>query len=51
MAAMTAVMGLVFNVLAARSWGRSLLLKHPERFTLGAFSDAGPSEETLKATR
>ena len=46
----TAVMGLLFNVLSARSWGRKLLLKHPKLFTLGAFTDEGPSEATLAAS-
>ena len=31
-------------------WGRQQLLAHPQLFTLGTFSDDGPTESTLRAT-
>ena len=34
-------------MLSQKPWGRKLLLKHAEAFTLGIFSDAGPTEENL----
>jgi len=37
--------GLVFQTLARYGWGRKLLLRFPEFFTFGAFSENGPSEE------
>ena len=50
-AAMMATMGLLFNLLASLGpLGRSILLRHPRLFTLGAFSDEGPTEEMLAAT-
>lgn len=48
--AIATLLGLVFNFLAARSWGRKLLLAHPGIFTLGMFSELGPSQEMLKGT-
>jgi len=49
-AGLVALIGLTFNLLSGYGWGRKLLLRHPELFTLGAFSDAGPTEEMLSAT-
>lgn len=46
-AAATSTCGLLFNVLSKRAWGRQLLLKHPDFFTLGMFSEEGPTEEYL----
>ena len=46
----TAVMGLLFNVLSQRAWGRQLLLTYPGFFTLGLFSEDGPTEEMLHKT-
>ena len=46
-AAATTTCGLLFTTLSKREWGRRLLLKHPDFFTLGMFSDAGPTEEYL----
>eukprot|EP01138_Halocafeteria_seosinensis_P013845 gb/GECG01014138.1/.p1 GENE.gb/GECG01014138.1/~~gb/GECG01014138.1/.p1 ORF type:complete len:440 (+),score=48.96 gb/GECG01014138.1/:1-1320(+) len=42
--------GLVFQLLATFSWGRSLLLKFPRLFTNGLFSHEGPSEEQMRGT-
>ena len=49
-AALAALVGCVFNILAARKWGRKLLLAHPSLFSCGVFSEEGPSEATLAAT-
>ena len=50
-AAATAAVGLLFGLLARRAWGRALLLRHPGLFSLGIFSDAGPTDAFLsKAT-
>ena len=50
-AAATAAVGLLFGLLARRAWGRALLLRHPGLFSLGLFSDAGPTDAFLsKAT-
>ena len=49
-AGITACIGATFNVLSGYGWGRALLLGHPKLFTLGAFSDEGPTEEMLAAT-
>lgn len=35
-------------MLSQKPWGRELLLKHAEAFTLGIFSDAGPTEDNLR---
>lgn len=40
--------GLIFQLLAGRSWGRSLLLKYPGMFTFGSFSDEGPSAHQMQ---
>ncbi|EGD83292.1 hypothetical protein PTSG_12093 [Salpingoeca rosetta] len=42
--------GTVFGALANFSFGRSLLLKFPELFTLGVFTHDGPTEEQMRAT-
>jgi len=47
---MVALAGALFNALSGSGWGRALLLRQPALFTLGAFSDEGPSEERLAAT-
>ena len=44
---MVAATGALFNFLAARAWGRSLLLRFPQTLSAGAFSHEGPSEEML----
>lgn len=49
-AGMTALVGLTFNLLCKYGWGRSLLLQNARLFTLGTFSDDGPTEEMLAAT-
>ena len=36
--------------LAARQWGRSLLLRFPKLFTRGLFSHEGPSQEQARQT-
>ena len=41
--------GLAFNILSGYAWGRKLLLAYPQTFTMGAFSEAGPTEEMLAA--
>ena len=46
-AAATAAVGLLFGLLARRAWGRALLLRHPGFFSLGLFSDAGPTDAFL----
>lgn len=46
-AAAVALVGSVFNLLATYAWGRSLLLRYPQAFTMGAFSEVGPSEDAL----
>ena len=47
-AGLTTLMGMTFNVLCGSAVGRRILLAHPQLFTLGTFSDEGPSEETLQ---
>ena len=47
---MTGFFGFLFNTLAARSWGRSLLLRHPKFFTRGLVSHAGPTEAQMRET-
>ena len=42
--------GGIFQFLANRQWGRSLLLKHPKFFTSGIFSHDGPTQQQLKET-
>jgi short subunit dehydrogenase-like uncharacterized protein len=46
----TALAGGVFNLLAQRAWGRAMLLKYPQFFSRGVFSEEGPTEEMLAAT-
>jgi len=46
-----AAIGAVFGMLSQYSWGRALLLAYPRAFTLGAFSEEGPSEDTLAKSR
>ena len=46
-AALTTLMGGLFNMLASRNWGRKLLLRNPKAFTLGLFSEEGPSQAFL----
>mmetsp|Transcript_21764 Transcript_21764/g.44692 ORF Transcript_21764/g.44692 Transcript_21764/m.44692 type:complete len:506 (+) Transcript_21764:47-1564(+) len=48
-AVVVAAIGAVFSTLAKWGWGRRLLLAHPRFFTLGFFSDEGPSQATLDA--
>jgi len=43
--------GAVFQFLAARAWGRRLLLRFPGLFTFGAFSERGPSPEQMQNNR
>ena len=50
MAFLVALTGLTFNTLSGYKWGRSILLKNPKLFTIGAFTDEGPTEEMLSAT-
>ena len=40
----------MLQVLAVRSWGRWLMLKFPEVFSLGMFSKQGPTEEQMDTT-
>ena len=40
--------GGIFQFLANRSWGRSLLLKHPKFFTAGLFSHEGPTKQQIE---
>ncbi len=47
---LTGFLGAIFNLLAARSWGRDLLLHHPRFFTNGLVSHQGPTEEQMKDT-
>jgi len=49
-AILTALMGAIFGALASKGWGRKLLLAHPRLFTLGAFSEAGPTQAMLDAS-
>lgn len=42
--------GAVFSLLASFEYGRSVLLAHPELFSAGVFSHAGPSQEQLDGT-
>ena len=42
--------GSIFQFLANRQWGRSLLLKHPKVFASGIFSHDGPTQQQLKET-
>ena len=46
-AAATAGAGAVFGFLSKYAWGRKLLLANPGAFTLGMFSDEGPTEDYL----
>ena len=39
---------MLFGLLAKRAWGRALLLRHPGLFSLGLFSDAGPTDAFLR---
>ena len=39
---------MLFGLLARRAWGRALLLRHPGLFSLGLFSDAGPTDAFLR---
>ena len=39
---------MLFGLLAKRAWGRALLLRHPGLFSLGLFSDAGPTDDFLR---
>ncbi|EFN50859.1 hypothetical protein CHLNCDRAFT_59409 [Chlorella variabilis] len=39
--------GSMFQFLAGKPWGRSLLLQYPRLFTYGMFSHEGPSERQL----
>ena len=50
-AAATAGVGLLFGLLARRAWGRALLLRHPGLFSLGLFSDAGPTDAFLRKAK
>lgn len=43
--------GGTFQFLANRAWGRNLLLNHPGFFTLGSFSEEGPTEAQMKNNR
>eukprot|EP00887_Chlorella_sp_A99_P007324 scaffold2.g7324.t1 len=45
-----ALFGAVFSFLAARSWGRALLLRFPRLFSYGMFTHEGPSERQLRET-
>jgi short subunit dehydrogenase-like uncharacterized protein len=45
---MFAIFGTIFSFLARFKYGRSLLLKYPEKFSGGLFSHEQPSEEKLK---
>lgn len=47
--ARVAVMGLFLGLFAMFSFGRSLLLKFPELFSLGLFRKTGPTEEEVKS--
>jgi hypothetical protein len=49
-AAVVAAAGGVFSLLASSRLGRALLLGHPRLFTLGAFSEVGPTPQRLAAT-
>lgn len=49
-AAVVAAAGAVFNTLASSRLGRAVLLRHPRLFTLGAFSEAGPTQQRLAAS-
>jgi short subunit dehydrogenase-like uncharacterized protein len=49
-AAVVAAAGAVFNQLASSRPGRALLLRHPRLFTLGAFSEDGPTQRRLEAS-
>ena len=42
------IFGNIFQFLANRQWGRSLLL--PKLFTMGSFSHEGPTEQQMKET-
>ena len=42
--ALTALMGVLFGILTQYKMGRSFLLNHAKLFTLGTFSDEGPTE-------
>nr|ATG71151.1 saccharopine dehydrogenase [Juniperus microsperma] len=45
----TICIGLMVVLLGRFSWGRSLLLKYPEIFTLGQFKKRGPTEEEVRS--
>lgn len=45
------ILGSVFGLLAKFEFGRQLLLKYPQIFSLGFFSHEGPSEETMRNTK
>ncbi|KAK9800339.1 hypothetical protein WJX73_005481 [Symbiochloris irregularis] len=45
-----AFVGLCMQVLAIRSWGRWLMLTFPGFFSLGMFSEAGPTQEQMAST-
>lgn len=42
--------GLMFWFLVKFSFGRNLLIKHPEFFTFGAFSKAGPTKKQMESS-
>ena len=45
---LTMVAGFIFSTLASRSWGRRLLLAFPGFFSLGVFTEKGPSQDQLE---
>lgn len=45
------VLGTIFGALTKFQFGRKLLLKYPQIFSLGFFSHEGPSDETMKNTK
>lgn len=46
---MTGIFGVVFKFLAARHWGRTLLLRYPSFFSGGIVSHAGPTDAQMQA--
>lgn len=44
-------LGMVFGILAKFSFGRQLLLKYPNLFSMGFVSHEGPTEESMKNTK
>ncbi|XP_063930633.1 saccharopine dehydrogenase-like oxidoreductase [Zophobas morio] len=45
------IFGMIFQFLAKFDFGRSLLLKYPEKFSAGFFSRQPPSEEKIEKAR